>query len=508
MENNWLDLQHRGYAAYLEETEDAQAWQQWLCRIVGAAVSEETIDTAFLDCRVITDWVEQIEQAMPFLEKAVREDRQFILRQGETVPIEKVKRLSRSSVEHLSRHSELITTMPEPGEDLRPEKLHMTENTATYAVYENRFLYMLLRYIREFAGYRHQQIQALSGCFSTRMNLGKEVEDGEGSICFSLQYTQTAREAENSTAAPELLRISLILQNVEALLATGLMREVSKEPILKPPVTRTNVMLHDPNFKAAYGLYTYLSEYQGPGYEQFRLYGSNENLTDMARKDLAALVSLTSYLSHRSGGMYTALQQRYLEQQAQRQAEARLRRQESLERLRQLGAVNEETAGYVLHLEQLLEEAENKQSKTMDYQAQAEALRLQLGAAQEQANALEGRIRELENTVAEALEQRDRCRKDLDREKDRTQTVLEEARQQYEDRLEGQKQEFLEQYQALREKYHLACAMGWDPEKAEDCLSREDFETLEARYKALGRYYDRQWKLAKKHIRKDILWKK
>ena len=73
----------------------------------------------------------------------MRESRQFILRQGQTVPVEKVKRVSRASVEHLSRHSELITKVPEPGGDLRPDKLHMTENVGTFAVYENRFLYML-----------------------------------------------------------------------------------------------------------------------------------------------------------------------------------------------------------------------------------------------------------------------------------------------------------------------------------------------------------------------------
>ena len=154
MENNWLDLQHRGYAAYIRETEDHEACRQWLGRIIGAVASEEKIDTVFLECRVITDWVEQIEKALPCVENAVRESRQFILRQGQTVPIEKVKRVSRTSVEHLSRHSELITTAPEPGGELRPDKLHMTENVGTFAVYENRFLYMLLCLVRDFAAYR------------------------------------------------------------------------------------------------------------------------------------------------------------------------------------------------------------------------------------------------------------------------------------------------------------------------------------------------------------------
>ena len=47
MENNWLDLQHRGYAAYLQETQAQEACQQWLGRILGARASEEKINTVF-----------------------------------------------------------------------------------------------------------------------------------------------------------------------------------------------------------------------------------------------------------------------------------------------------------------------------------------------------------------------------------------------------------------------------------------------------------------------------
>ena len=112
----------------------------------------------------------------------MRESRQFILRQGQTVPVEKVKRVSRASVEHLSRHSELITKVPEPGGDLRPDKLHMTENVGTFAVYENRFLYMLLCLIRDFAGYRYRKITELSASFSTDVTLHKEVSDSAGKI--------------------------------------------------------------------------------------------------------------------------------------------------------------------------------------------------------------------------------------------------------------------------------------------------------------------------------------
>ena len=505
MENNWLDLQHRGYTAYLRETTDTDACRQWLGRILGARASEEKINTVFLDCRVITDWVEQIEIALPYVEKAVRESRQFILRQGQTVPVEKVKRVSRASVEHLSRHSELITKVPEPGGDLRPDKLHMTENVGTYAVYENRFLYMLLCLIRDFAGYRYRKITELSASFSTDMTLSKEVSDSTGKIGFSLRYTESAQGKGSSAADDAVARIRNILQSVDILLATDLMREVSEEPMLKPPVTRTNAMLHDPNFKAAFELYTFLAAYAGPGYEQIQLFRSDEKLTDMARNDLAALVALTSYLSHRCGGLYGPLQERYLAEEARRREENRMRRRENLTQLKQrLGSVSEEAAAYILGLEQLLAEVDSRDDRLLEQKAETERLRLQVEAAAKREAGLGAEIQSLAGTLAE----KERCLAALTQESAQAQARQEEIRRRFKAELQQQKQEFLKEYEALKEKYHLAGAMGRDLEAAEDCSSREAFAALEAQYKAFGRFYDRQWKLARKKIRKDTLWKK
>ena len=55
---------------------------------------------------------------------------------------EKVKNVSKDSVAHLARHSNLITRYEE-GEDIIPDRLYTVERLSDYAVYENRFLYML-----------------------------------------------------------------------------------------------------------------------------------------------------------------------------------------------------------------------------------------------------------------------------------------------------------------------------------------------------------------------------
>ena len=105
-------------------------------------------------CTIDDEWVKAIEEGLEFVEKAVREERQFIRTNGEVVPIEKMKKISKDSVEHLAKHSEMITHVPEDGKSIIPDKMYMVEKLSDYAVYENRFLYMMLCYLRDFINYR------------------------------------------------------------------------------------------------------------------------------------------------------------------------------------------------------------------------------------------------------------------------------------------------------------------------------------------------------------------
>ena len=104
---------------------------------------KDFFDTTKYLCHIEEDWILEIEKGLPFIEKAIVEERQFIRTDGEIVPIEKIKRISRSSVEHLAKHSEYITHTPKDG-NIIPDKLFMSEKLSDYAVYENRFLYLLL----------------------------------------------------------------------------------------------------------------------------------------------------------------------------------------------------------------------------------------------------------------------------------------------------------------------------------------------------------------------------
>ena len=220
-------------------------------------------------CTIDEEWITEIEKGLVFIEKAIKEDRQFILSQGEVVPIEKVKSVSKESVQHLARHSDLITEYEE-GNDIIPDKLYTVERLNDYTVYENRFLYMLLCYLRDFVSLRYNQIVEATNKYDAVLTLEKEFMVGKEKINYSVKLHDIKQDDEylkaHNSAKSVIDRIMLILKAILSYLATPLMEFQSKVPMIKPPITKTNVLRMNNNFKGAVALYDYIIAYNKPGY--------------------------------------------------------------------------------------------------------------------------------------------------------------------------------------------------------------------------------------------------
>ena len=152
---------YRAFLDYKKKTAEDKNIKRLCDSIKAASTDDDCLESVRTYCVIDEDWIQIIEEGMDHVEKAVRAERQFIRKQGEVVPIEKLKHVSTDTVTHLARHSELITTEPLDDEVLTPEKLYMAENLSDFAVYENRFLYMLLCYLRDFINIRLDKILEL-----------------------------------------------------------------------------------------------------------------------------------------------------------------------------------------------------------------------------------------------------------------------------------------------------------------------------------------------------------
>ena len=157
-----LDLLYKAFDEYRRDTRDDTGLVRLRRAISHAASGIDRMESVRSVCVIDDDWIEAIEKGLPFVEEAIREERQFIRQEGSVTPIEQARRVSKASVEHLARHGNLISHAPEDGESIVPDKLLVVEKLSDYAVYENRFLYMLLCYLRDFVSLRAARIAAIA----------------------------------------------------------------------------------------------------------------------------------------------------------------------------------------------------------------------------------------------------------------------------------------------------------------------------------------------------------
>ena len=266
---NQLDVYYRALSEWRALTTQNRSCSTFRSMVAGSCTENDKMQITRMVCTIEEDWISEIENGLEFVEKAIKEERQFIYSNGEVMPIEKVKHVSTESVRHLAKHSNLIGKIEE-GEDFVPDKLYTVERLNDYAVYENRFLYMLLCYLRDFVTLRYNKILDLTNKYDGLLKFSKEITFAKQKITYSVNLHDERQDdkylREHNDAKATIDRIDIILKTILSFLSTPLMESAAKTPMLKPPITKTNILKMDNNFKGAVALYDYIISYTKPGY--------------------------------------------------------------------------------------------------------------------------------------------------------------------------------------------------------------------------------------------------
>ena len=530
---------YRAFLEYKKATAQDKSVQK-LCEAIAHSSSDgDWLESIRTYCVIEEDWIQIIEEGLEHVEKAIREERQFIRKEGEVVPIEKLKRVSTATVQHLAKHSDLITKEPEDGDTLTPERLYMAENLSDFTVYENRFLYMLLCYVRDFISVRLDKILELGRTYTMRTEIDKNVRVGKKHLKYktSVYYEDKNDKLteEYSPSSPLIERIETAQRLVVSLLMTPLMKEVSKAPMLSPPITRTNVLRMNVHFKSALEMYGKLVAYTQLGYTIQETKNRFRPLPDALASELSEVVALHRFLGYKYGnGLSERLRKEYeAEERTKREQEATARRAK-LESMR--ASVEAKYGSMEEYIELLEEELALREKDSAD-----------LRVAQKQIDNLNGRVEDLNTEISllsdknESLlsalsekteeirgweqklaEESYKLQKECREYKQETDKKCAEELQKVEEKLRLGEAELEEKSQALdrakaendearifaqaqlhglREQHGLI-----SPE--EDYTSKERFLELEKEYEAFQKFFEKQWGQTKKSIRKKILGKK
>ena len=508
------------------------------------AAGEGALTVTRTVCTVDKAWIEAIEKGLVHIEKAIKEDRQFIYSNGEVIPIEKVKQVSKDSVEHLARHAELITRAPQ-GEDIIPDKLYTVERLSDYAVYENRFLYMLLCYLRDFVTLRYRKILELTGRYHGALTLTHEGSTLGRTVTVKLELEDQRQDdpylREHNSAKESIDRMDLILKTVVAFLATPLMESAGKAAMLKPPITKTNVLKMDNNFKGAVALYDYIIAYEGAGYTITEETHTVSPFGDALREDLAEAELLLSDLTYRYGLDLTPTLKANLERDENESHLAELKaRAESLEILRRrLEREGEAPEAYALELERLTRSLRRELDRMDPLYAELDARRRTELHLTDTVRTLTDRIEDFDSELARAEAARLEAEAATEERHLRAAAALNEAHSAEKSALaaetEALRSRHSEELAALREELNRkqnelnrarvayaeleaekrllharvlgqrARAKDVTPAELEAMTDKDSFDELERELEAFVALYGKVWKQTKRKIRKDLL---
>lgn len=246
------------------------------------------------------DWVIAIEETLPYIQKAIEEQRRFIKQAENVVRIKKAKKI--------------LTVEREEG----------------FAIYENRVLLTLIHKALMFVDDKYSKMKDVPNDSYNNITMNRHLELNQQKIDFSVNYVNENHESlaedldvEDIESLSDFDRIRRIRQGLNECLATPLMKEIAKEPQVKPPLTQTNLLKENPNFKKAVELWSFLDTYKKQGFE---LVGEEYNgkMTDENKEDVYLAMEFQHFMMSitTNPALRKMLQEKYEEENALAKEEA------------------------------------------------------------------------------------------------------------------------------------------------------------------------------------------
>ena len=246
------------------------------------------------------DWVIAIEETLPYIQKAIEEQRRFIKQAENVVRIKKAKKI--------------LTVEREEG----------------FAIYENRVLLTLIHKALMFVDDKYSKMKDVPNDSYNNITMNRHLELNQQKLDFSVNYVNENHESlaedldvEDIESLSDFDRIRRIRQGLNECLATPLMKEIAKEPQVKPPLTQTNLLKENPNFKKAVELWNFLDTYKKKGFE---LVGEEYNgkMTDENKEDVYLAMEFQHFMMSitTNPALRKMLQEKYEEENALAKEEA------------------------------------------------------------------------------------------------------------------------------------------------------------------------------------------
>lgn len=217
-----------------------------------------------------TDWIDMIESCITNLDNIVRNPRKFIVIEEDIVDISLARAISTESVKHLAQHTNMIASVDKEG-NVTPNKILNTTKEESFEIYENRFIYTLLKNLSNFIARRMDAIKkAYVNDNILELDVDANFYMGKTRVFYNLELIGSVpSDVEEDIQGADLKiveRVTKLQRIISDFLSSPFAKQMINSAPVRPPITRTNVILKNPDFKKALVLWQFIESYSKMGF--------------------------------------------------------------------------------------------------------------------------------------------------------------------------------------------------------------------------------------------------
>lgn len=231
--------------------------------------SDMKYQSNYLGDMITFDWLDEIEEACPFIDIIIRIPKNALIREEEITLIEKSKKVDLASIKELAKHTENINKYDKKTASIEPSKILDIRNEETFNIYENRFLYTLVDNLDKFVAEKEKMLNNFEIGDSKLLEYAASTRTKYENISVEVKLTSKSipSNALDKKIKDEINTIKKRLKKVKEYIESWQKSEMIKSlkrahvKFIEPPIKKTNITLKNQNFKIAVKLWEYILKY-------------------------------------------------------------------------------------------------------------------------------------------------------------------------------------------------------------------------------------------------------
>lgn len=216
-----------------------------------------------------TDWIDIMEDTIPYIDNIFRAPNRFIINEEEVVKIERARKITVESIKNLAKNTSFIQEVDQKTGDVKPSKILNIDKEESYDTYENRLIYTLIQNMKFFLSMKKKSLEQVQNAGNKNNKKieytgSSKISNEKIDINMSLNTQMCAEKKSKDKEEPDelLLRISNLETRISDLTNSEVYKVIDKKHIalVREPIKKTNVVLKNVNFQYAMKLWTYLRD--------------------------------------------------------------------------------------------------------------------------------------------------------------------------------------------------------------------------------------------------------